>query len=56
MSMPEKQGNAAFIRCPLCAQWFTVTAALIDMATIPLYCPSCTHRFCPENAAEIDRP
>lgn len=54
--MAEKQGSAVFVRCPDCDEWFTTTAPMIDMATIALFCPACTHGFLPEDAAEIDRP
>lgn len=56
MSGAEKQGNAVFVRCPSCEDWFAAGAPLIDMASLALYCPSCTYRFLPEDAAEIDRP
>ena len=54
--MAEKEGSAVFVRCPACAGWFTASADLIDRGDIALYCPSCTHRFLPQEAAEIDRP
>ncbi len=56
LSMAEKQGNAAFVRCPSCREWFAAATPLIDAATIALCCPACAHRFLPEDAAEIDRP
>ena len=54
--MAEKEGSAVFVRCPSCAEWFNAAAPLIDRADIPLYCPACSHRFLPEEAAGIDRP
>ncbi len=52
----EKEGSAVFVRCPSCSGWFNAAAPLIDRGDIPLYCPSCTRRFLPREAAEIDRP
>ena len=56
LRMVDKLGNATFVRCPSCREWFTVATKLIDAATIALCCPACTRRFLPEEAAEIDRP
>ncbi len=53
--MDKKQGNADFVRCPQCAEWFLVSASLLDAETIELHCPGCARRFIPADAAEILR-
>ena len=53
--MDEKKGNANFVRCPECAEWFLVGASLLAAETIDLHCPGCAARFIPANAGEILR-
>lgn len=43
----EKQGNAAWVACPKCAQWFPVDPQLLSQRRIELVCPRCAHAFLP---------
>ena len=44
----EKQGNAAWVACPKCAQWFPVDPQLVAAPSIELVCPACAHAFLPK--------
>lgn len=41
----EKQGNAAWVACPQCAQWFPVDPRFLAQERIALVCPGCGHSF-----------
>lgn len=51
----EKRGNANFVQCPKCAQWFAVGASLLARTEIPLHCPHCQHEFPQHEAARVAR-
>ena len=46
----DKTGNTNWAQCPDCGAWFHVSTELIRLATTPLICPECAHRFLPEQA------
>jgi uncharacterized protein YbaR (Trm112 family) len=41
----EKQGNAQWVACPRCAQWFPADPQLVAQRRIELVCPRCAHAF-----------
>ena len=54
--MSDKQGNANFVCCPSCGEWYNVGGALLEARVIDLVCPYCEHRFKPAEARDVVTP
>lgn len=49
----DRFGAVRWAQCPECGSWVQVGTRLIEAKTVEVFCPSCEHRYLPENAKTL---